>query len=85
MAGLTKKRLMSPEECEMEDGGSYCGGGSKKTIKDGGYKRLMDKDQKMPLHAAAFGYKPKSGPKKKVNADSVWADGFAFDTNSISI
>lgn len=82
MAGLTKKRLMSPVECEMEDG--YCGGGSKKTMKDG-YKRLMDKDQKMSLHATAFGYTPKSGPKKKVKADSVWADGFAFDTNSITI
>jgi hypothetical protein len=42
MATLTKKRLMAPSEgeCEMEDGGSYCGS---KKMKDGGYKRMMDK------------------------------------------
>ena len=85
MATLTKKRLMatSEEECEMEDGGSYCG--SNKTMKDGGYKRMMDKDKKSELTAAAFSYKPKSGPKKKVKTDNIWADGFAFNSNSVVI
>jgi hypothetical protein len=85
MATLTKKRLMAPSEaeCKMEDGGSYCGS---KKMKDGGYKRMMDKDKELGLTTAALSYKPKSGrPKQKAKMDNIWADGFAFNTNSVVI